>query len=134
MKLWPKANEAVYLSGRIGMKRILVVDDEDNIRDYLREELADEGYEVLTATSAPEALKIIEKEDLNLVVLDIRMPGMTGVEALPRILGLKENLPVILNTAYSQYQQDFMAWAANAYIIKSFDLTELKEKIKELLK
>jgi CheY-like chemotaxis protein len=134
MKLWPRANEAVYLSGRIGMKRILVVDDEDNIRDYLREELADEGYEVLTATSAPEALKIIEKEDLHLVVLDIRMPGMTGVEALPRILGLKENLPVILNTAYSQYQQDFMAWAANAYIIKSFDLTELKEKIKELLK
>jgi CheY-like chemotaxis protein len=62
------------------------------------------------------------------------MPGMTGVEALPRILGLKENLPVILNTAYSQYQQDFMAWAANAYVIKSFDLTELKEKIKELLK
>jgi two-component system response regulator (stage 0 sporulation protein F) len=134
MQLWPKANEAVYLSGRTGMKRILVVDDEDNIRDYLREELADEGYEVLTATSAPEALKIIEKEDLHLVVLDIRMPGMTGVEALPRILGLKENLPVILNTAYSQYQQDFMAWAANAYIIKSFDLTELKEKIKELLK
>jgi two-component system, response regulator, stage 0 sporulation protein F len=134
MQPWLRANEAVYLSGRTGMKRILVVDDEDNIRDYLREELADEGYEVLTATSAPEALKIIEKEDLHLVVLDIRMPGMTGVEALPRILGLKENLPVILNTAYSQYQQDFMAWAANAYIIKSFDLTELKEKIKELLK
>jgi two-component system, response regulator, stage 0 sporulation protein F len=123
-----------YLSGRFGMKRILVVDDEDHIRDFLKEELIDEGYEVLIATSAPEALKIIEKEKLDLVVLDIRMPGMTGVEALPRILGLKENLPVILNTAYSQYQQDFMAWAANAYVIKSFDLTELKEKIKELLK
>ena len=116
------------------MKRILVVDDEDHIRDYLTEELTDEGYEVLMATSAPEALKMIEKEELDLVVLDIRMPGMTGVEALPRILGLKENLPVILNTAYSQYQQDFMAWAANAYVIKSFDLTELKAKIKELLK
>jgi two-component system response regulator (stage 0 sporulation protein F) len=116
------------------MKRILVVDDEDPIRDYLKEELTDAGYEVVMASSAPEALKIIEKEDLDLVILDIRMPGMTGVEALPRILGLKENLPVILNTAYSQYQQDFMAWAANAYVIKSFDLTELKAKIKELLK
>jgi two-component system, response regulator, stage 0 sporulation protein F len=115
------------------MKRILVVDDEDPIRDYLKEELMEEGYEVLMAASAPEALKIIEKENLDLVILDIRMPGMTGVEALPRILGLKENLPVILNTAYSQYQQDFMAWAANAYVIESFDLTELKEKIKELL-
>jgi CheY-like chemotaxis protein len=116
------------------MKRILVVDDEDPIRDYLQEELTEAGYEVLTAASAPEALKIIEMENLDLVILDIRMPGMTGVEALPRILGLKENLPVILNTAYSQYQQDFMAWAANAYVIKSFDLTELKEKIQELLK
>ena len=116
------------------MKRILVVDDEDPIRNYLNEELTEAGYEVLMAASAPEALKIIEKEDLDLVILDIRMPGMTGVEALPRILGLKENLPVILNTAYSQFQQDFMAWAANAYVIKSFDLTELKDKIKELLK
>jgi CheY-like chemotaxis protein len=115
------------------MKRILVVDDEDPIREYLKEELEEDGFEVLEATSAPEALKIIEKEDLDLVILDIRMPGMTGVEALPRILGLKEHLPVILNTAYSQYQQDFMAWAANAYVIKSFDLTELKEKINELL-
>jgi len=101
------------------MKRILVVDDEDPIRDYLKEELTEEGYEVLMATSAPEALKIIEKEDLDLVILDIRMPGMTGVEALPRILGLKENLPVILNTAYSQFQHDFMAWTANDYVIKT---------------
>lgn len=115
------------------MKRILVVDDDEPIRAYLREELTEEGYEILEAASAPEALKIIEKEPLDLVILDIRMPGMTGVEALPRIMGLKQNLPVILNTAYSQYQQDFMAWAANAYIIKSYDLTELKNKIRELL-
>ncbi len=116
------------------MKRILVVDDDTSLRIYLEEELVEMGYEVLTASSAPEALKIIEKEPIDLVVLDIRMPGMTGIEALPRILGLKENLPIILNTAYSQYKDDFMAWAANAYVVKSFDLTELKEKIQELLK
>jgi CheY-like chemotaxis protein len=115
------------------MKRILVVDDDSSLRLYLQEELADMGYEVLTASSAPEALKIIAKEDLDLVILDIRMPGMTGIEALPRILGLKEHLPVILNTAYSQYKDDFMAWAANAYVVKSYDLTELKEKVQELL-
>jgi len=115
------------------MQRILVVDDDTSLRVYLQEELAEMGYEVLTASSAPEALKIIEKEPVDLVILDIRMPGMTGIEALPRILGLKENLPIILNTAYSQYKDDFMAWAANAYVVKSFDLTELKEKIQELL-
>jgi two-component system response regulator (stage 0 sporulation protein F) len=115
------------------MKRILVVDDDTSLRLYLQEELADMGYEVLTASNASDALKIVEKEDLDLVILDIRMPGMTGVEALPRILGIKENLPVILNTAYSQYKDDFMAWAANAYVVKSYDLTELKEKVQELL-
>lgn len=115
------------------MKTILVVDDEEQIRLLLQEELVEEGYNVLTADNAKDALKIVEQEDLDLVVLDIRMPGMTGVEALPRILGLKENLPVILNTAYSQYQQDFMAWAANAYVVKSADLSELKTKIKELI-
>jgi CheY-like chemotaxis protein len=115
------------------MKTILVVDDEEQIRLLLQEELVEEGYQVITADNAKDALKIVEQEALDLVVLDIRMPGMTGVEALPRILGLKENLPVILNTAYSQYQQDFMAWAANAYVVKSADLTELKAKIKELI-
>ena len=58
---------------------------------------------------------------------------MDGLETLPRILGIKEGLPVIMNTAYSQYQDSFMSWAADAYIVKSSDLTELKEKIKELI-
>lgn len=115
------------------MKTILIVDDEEHIRLLLSEELTEEGYQVLTAADAMEAVKIIEKEMLDLVVLDIRMPGMTGLELLPRILGMKEGLPVILNTAYAQYQQDFMSWAANAYIVKSGDLSELKEKIKELI-
>ncbi|MBW1916656.1 MAG: response regulator [Deltaproteobacteria bacterium] len=116
------------------MKIILVVDDDEKIRLLLSEELTDEGYQVLTAADAMEALKIIErKEPLDLVVLDIRMPGMTGVELLPRIIGMREGLPVILNTAYAQYKQDFMTWAANAYIVKSSDLSELKNKIKELL-
>lgn len=116
------------------MQRILVVDDDTSMRMLLQEELMDMGYEVLTAGNAPEALKVIEKENLDLVILDIRMPGMTGVEALPRILGLKEHLPIILNTAYSQYKEDFMSWAANAYVVKSADLTELKETVQELLR
>lgn len=115
------------------MKTILVVDDEDPIRKLIEMELTDEGYKVLTASDAREALKIVETQPLDLVILDIRMPGMDGLEALPRILGLKEGLKVILNTAYSQYQESFMSWAADAYLIKSHDLTELKNKVKELL-
>ncbi len=115
------------------MKTILVVDDDDPIRRLIELELKDDGYQVLTASNAMDALKLVQSEPLDLVILDIRMPGMDGLEALPRILGLKEGLKVILNTAYSQYQESFMSWAADAYIIKSADLTELKTKIKELL-
>jgi DNA-binding response OmpR family regulator len=115
------------------MKTILVVDDDDPIRKLIELELKDEGYQILTASNAQDALKMVQSEHLDLVILDIRMPGMDGLEALPRILGLREGLKVILNTAYSQYQDSFMSWAADAYIIKSADLTELKAKVKELL-
>ena len=115
------------------MKTILVVDDDEAIRTLLQEELEDEGYTVLIATNARDALKMVASEALDLVILDIRMPGMDGLEALPRILGIKEGLPVIMNTAYSQYQDSFMSWAADAYVVKSSDLTELKQKVKELV-
>ena len=115
------------------MKTILVVDDDEAIRTLLQEELEEEGYKVLIATNARDALKMVAAEPLDLVILDIRMPGMDGLEALPRILGIKEGLPVIMNTAYSQYQESFMSWAADAYVVKSSDLTELKEKVKELV-
>jgi two-component system, response regulator, stage 0 sporulation protein F len=115
------------------MKTVLVVDDDDAIRSLLQEELEDEGYKVLVATNARDALKMVAAEPLDLVILDIRMPGMDGLEVLPRILGIKEGLPVILNTAYSQYQESFMSWAADAYVVKSSDLTELKAKVKELI-
>jgi len=115
------------------MKTILVADDEESIRNLLEEELKDEGYRVITVSNARDALKMVETEQLDLVILDIRMPGMDGLEALPRILGMKEGLPVILNTAYSQYKESFMSWAADAYVVKSSDLTELKQKIKELI-
>ena len=115
------------------MKTILVVDDDEAIRTLLQEELEDEGYKVMIATNARDALAMVAAEPLDLVILDIRMPGMDGLEALPRILGLKEGLPVIMNTAYTQYQDSFMSWAADAYVVKSSDLSELKAKVKELV-
>ena len=115
------------------MKTILVADDEEPIRKLITDELTDEGYLVIGVSNAQDALKVVEKEPLDLVVLDIRMPGMDGLEALPRILGMKEGLPVILHTAYSQYKESFMSWAADAYVVKSSDLSELKQKIKELI-
>lgn len=115
------------------MKKILFVDDEKNIRTLYERELAAEGYQVVLAGDAKEALEIIDREKPDLVILDIRMPGMDGLEAMGRILDKDNKIPVILNSAYGSYQDNFMSWSADAYVVKSSDLTELKQKIREVL-
>ena len=113
---------------------LLIVDDEAVVRDSLSRWFTEDGYIIGTAENAAAALRKVQERSWDIILLDIRMPGMDGLEALPRILGLKEGLPVILNTAYTQYQESFMSWAADAYVVKSSDLSELKDKIKELIK
>lgn len=113
--------------------RILIADDEPNLRLLYQSELEAEGYRVVTAADGKEALEAIEKERPDLVVLDIRMPGMDGVETLNRIIDKYRTLPVILNTAFSNYQDSFMTWPADAYVVKSSDISELKRRIAEVL-
>ncbi len=115
------------------MKKILVVEDEEGLRLLYEEELKSEGYEVLTARNGKEALQQLETGKPDLVILDIVMPVMDGMETLGKILGKERKIPIILNTSYSGYRQDFMSWAADAYVTKSDDLDELKKKIRELL-
>ena len=114
-------------------KKILVVEDEEGLRLFYEEELEAEGYEVITATNGKEAIQKLEEDKPDLVVLDIVMPVMDGMEALGRILGKDRKIPIILNTSYPGFREDFMSWAADAYVTKSSDLGGLKRKIKELL-
>jgi CheY-like chemotaxis protein len=114
-------------------KKILVVEDEEGLRLLYKEELEAEGYEVLTAQNGKEALQQLVEGKPDLIVLDIVMPVMDGMEALGRIVGKDRKIPIILNTSYSGYQQNFMSWVADAYVTKSADLSELKNKIRELL-
>ena len=115
------------------MKKILVVDDEENIRLLYQEELEEEGYTVEVAAHGQEALEKVNTFKPDLVTLDIRMPGMDGVETLRKIREVQRNLPVILCSAYGEYRQDLTTWASDAYVIKTSDLTELKGTIKTLL-
>ena len=115
------------------MEKILCVDDDVSLLLLYREELSEEGYEVIIAQNGKEALEKYDQESPQLVVLDIRMPNMDGLETLNALLGRNRQLPVILNTAYSAYRDNFMTWGAEAYVIKSSDLTQLKEKIREAL-
>jgi CheY-like chemotaxis protein len=116
------------------VKRILIVDDEEHIRMLYKEELLEEGYDVLTAGDGEEALKIVEKEVLDLVIMDVRMPKMGGIEALRKVKEIKPDLPVLLNTAYSEFKLDFGSWASEDYIIKSSNLEDLKTAVKKHMK
>jgi len=115
-------------------EKILVVEDEEGLRLFYEEELKSEGYEVITARNGKEAIRQVEEGSPDLIILDIVMPVMDGMEALSRILRKDRKIPIILNTSYAGYREDFMSWAADAYVTKSTDLTELKRKIRELLK
>jgi CheY-like chemotaxis protein len=115
------------------MKHILVVDDEIHICQLYKSELEDEGYLVSVAHSGKEALEEVDKSSPDLIVLDIQMPGMDGIETLEKLLGRDQGVPVILNTAYSHYKDDFTTWGADAYVVKSSDTSKLKDEIKRLL-
>ena len=111
-------------------KTILVIDDEENIRRLYRDELGEAGYRVLTAAGWEEARALLAATPPDLVTLDIRLgAGPDGIEILRLIKEARADLPVILVTAYGEYRADFAAWASEAYVVKSADLTELKEQI-----
>ena len=116
------------------MKTVLVADDEVSIRKLYQRELKLEGYNVVFASNAQEAVQKAREDAPDLVIMDIRMPGMDGIEAMGRILEENNEIPVVINTAYSSYKDSFMSWCADAYVTKSSDLTELKETVKRILR
>lgn len=115
------------------MARILVVDDEKSLLTLYQRELQDDGHQVRTAADAHEALEWFKNERPDLVVLDIRLPGFNGLEAISCMMSIDKGVPVILNTAYPAFRDDFTSWLADAYVDKSSDLAELKKTIRDLL-
>jgi DNA-binding response OmpR family regulator len=115
------------------MKTILIVDDEPNIRLLYKEEFLKDGYSVLEADNGISAFNQLKNKDIDLVILDIKMPEMDGLDFLTKMRKGEHKIPVILCTAYGQHKQDLVSWAADRYIVKSGDLTELKNNVHELL-
>jgi len=114
-------------------KKILIVDDEEHIRFLYSEELKEEGYDVITAESGHKLLERIKQEKPDLVVLDIKMVDYNGLDLLQDIRNEYYDLPVVLCTAYDAFKEDIKSVAADFYVVKSFDLTELKTKIARAL-
>lgn len=113
--------------------KVLIVDDEESHRFLLSEELKEEGYEPILAKNGKEVIRMLKDFKPDLIILDIVMPVMDGMETLGRVIGQHKDIPIIFHSSYPHYKDNFMSWAADAYLTKSSDLTELKKVIRNLL-
>jgi len=112
--------------------KILIVEGESALRKRYRSAFKALGYEVVTAGSARRAVDRVRREPVDLVVLDLVLPDCTGFRCLERLLSIRRDLKVVINTAYTEYKDDFHSWAADAFLVKSSDLTELKQTVTRL--
>ena len=115
------------------MNKILLVDDEEGTQFLYREVLEEDGYEVYSALTGEDALQKLKIVSPDLVILDINMPGMNGIEVLRKIKEKNPSMPVVLNTGYHEYKQDISAWVSDDYIVKSVDFDELKAAVRQYL-
>jgi CheY-like chemotaxis protein len=115
------------------MTQILLVEDQPNQRELYAEELTDCGYDVKKASTGTEALELFKRHRPALVIMDILLPGMNGIEVMERMLEIDPELPIIVHSAYSSPSHDFITWFARAYVVKSGDLQELKTQVQKAL-
>ncbi|MBL7217742.1 MAG: sigma-54-dependent Fis family transcriptional regulator, partial [Desulfobacteraceae bacterium] len=117
------------------METILIVDDEKNYLVVLEALLGEEGYEIVTANDAKAALATVREADLDLIITDMKMPGMSGMELLEQCKKMKPELPVIMMTAFGTIEMAVEAMKKHAYdyIEKPFKNEELKQTIKKAL-
>lgn len=116
------------------MKKLLLVDDEEAIQMIYREEFEDDGYEVISALDGQSGLLKFKEESPDLVILDIQMPGINGVEVLRQMKMINPAVPVILSSAYQEFKRDLGTWASDDYVVKSGNLDDLKSTVRRLLK
>jgi two-component system NtrC family response regulator len=115
------------------METILIVDDEKNYLLVLEALLGPQGYEIITVNNAHDALRSVREADLDLVITDVKMPGMNGMELLEKCKKIKPELPVIIMTAYGSIEMAVEAMKKNAYdyITKPFQNEQLKLTVKK---
>lgn len=116
--------------------KILVVDDEIFVRDLLQEFLSKQGYDVALAESGEAAAKYAESNSIDVALVDLKMPGIDGLETLNRLQDIHPNVPVIIMTGYPTIETSIKALRLGAYdyVIKPFKLNELKGAVEKALK
>ncbi len=116
-------------------KPILVVDDEPIVRESIRDWLKNAGYEVATAETGEEALEMMKKQDFGVVVLDVRLPGKTGLRVLREIKAVKPGIKSIIITAYptEEFAEEAKLLGAVDYLVKPIAPDDLERLIRETL-
>lgn len=116
-------------------KKILIVDDDKEILDLIGFYLNNEGYDVLKANNGMEATKFIENNPIQLIILDIMMPGIDGIEVCRRVR-MKKNIPIIIVSAKSSEIDKVIGLSSGAddYMIKPFSMIELVARVKAQLR
>ncbi len=117
--------------GGITMGNVLLVDYNTNQRILYEMVLREDGYNVVSVGSAKEALLNVEVWSPDIIVLDILMPDMDGIQLIGRLFNKKHK--IVVHTAYETSKNNLMMCGVDAYILKSSDLTRLKNKLRELL-
>jgi two-component system, OmpR family, KDP operon response regulator KdpE len=120
------------VAGIISRHRILLVDDDQRILHFSRLKLMASGYEVVTAMTGQGALTMIESQKPDILVLDLKMPGMGGLEVL-RVLRRFSRIPVIVVSGAEELAEQALSLGANAYMAKPFNPDELINKISNIL-
>lgn len=114
--------------------KVLLTEDNEDQRMLYHDVLTEAGYTVIDAKCASEALELFDLQQPDLVVLDIQMPGMDGMEAMSKVLAKDRMIPVILYSAYPAYKANYLTWGADAFVVKTGDPVELVDAIKRIEK
>jgi DNA-binding NtrC family response regulator len=115
---------------------VLIVDDEEPIRIALKKYLVQQGYEVATAGSGEEALKVLQKQKIACMLLDVRMPGLSGVDLVPQVMEIEPNIALLMLTAVNDATSAALCMQRGAmdYLTKPIELTDLSRAVQRALR
>ena len=116
--------------------KILVVDDEKDIRDVLSNFLGEKGYEVILASNGEEALELVERVDPQVILLDVNMPGIDGIETCRRLKANEKSrtIPIIMITAFQDREIEAYLEGADDFVVKPFNMVEISFRVESMLR
>lgn len=121
--------------GRKIGRKMLVVDDQKGIRKLLEELFHKEGFDVAVAADGKEAIEVVNNWGPDIIVMDMKMPNMNGLEASEEILRIKKDIPIIIMTAYGEMEVVTRALeiGVKKYITKPFDIVVLRDMVRDIM-